>query len=610
MKIRIKNKHLISFILLVAVSFGAVSLFGGDYLFYRAQKAEQAGDNVKALAYYDALIQRYPGHSRVPDALYWSAELLPSFDSFIATFYPQRSSMTRRDGGIPELAEGSLTRIERYLRIQEEFPRHWAAAHVPYRLADAYHSLGDPSSEELYLKVLENERATGRLDAALRLVQIYEGQGRFDEALAVLEYCQIHLPDHSPIEVKMKLGDVLGLKGDRQGAREAYAEVLVMAEEQERELRSRRQGETQFGVPVEISVLPHYQSQIEDKLVSLDMYEAGESAFVEGRVTLRGQPLAGIHVYANPIFNNQRSYYGRSEPGLWVTGQDGSFTGILPAGTYEFGIGLNYHQAKLVEGAHLQIIHGELDLTETKELPLVEFRFVEPVKLTAPQAGFVYRGEPFTVTWEPYPGAHEYSVSVSGVTIDSQGGTSYVSAPDLGKIEQTSMVYERRTVNQFGVVGYDSVGVHPAYLVGRPEGYDRLKISVRALDEKGNTLASNGGLHFGGESPAPGEIAVQEGLRNRAEELLFDRKYDKAVTLLEKRIAEDPADVDTLWTLARIYFSGTHAKGEDPWDIKSFNHLDPEKSLALLERIQRIESTPEVEEAIETVRNNLVKFRP
>lgn len=40
-------------------------------------------------------------------------------------------------------------------------------------------------------------------------------------------------------------------------------------------------------------------------------------------------------------------------PGLWVTDEDGGLRGTLVASTYEFGIGLNPYQAKLVEETHL-----------------------------------------------------------------------------------------------------------------------------------------------------------------------------------------------------------------------------------------------------------------
>ena len=41
----------------------------------------------------------------------------------------------------------------------------------------------------------------------------------------------------------------------------------------------------------------------------------------------------------------------------------------------------------------------------------------------------------------------------------------------------------------------------------RPEAFDRLLVSVHALEEAGQVLSTSAGLHFGGEKPVPGEIA-------------------------------------------------------------------------------------------------------
>ena len=63
-----KNKHLVLAVLFAVLTMGAIQHYGGDYLWNQAETARSAGDHVKALAYYDALIERYPQHSRRPDA--------------------------------------------------------------------------------------------------------------------------------------------------------------------------------------------------------------------------------------------------------------------------------------------------------------------------------------------------------------------------------------------------------------------------------------------------------------------------------------------------------------------------------------------------------------
>ncbi len=603
MKIRVKNKYLIVVVILALVAMGAVYFGGGDYLWAQARRASNDGDNVKALAYYDALIDRYPKHSRIPDALYWSAELLPSFHTFKATFFPLRSGVTVINNEIPESHTGTLSRVERYLRIREEYPHHWAAAHVDYKLADAYHVLGDPRSEELYLVTLRDDKATARLDAAMRLVQIYEAQNRLDEALAVIDYCQLHLPNHNPVEVEMKRGDILALTRDYGGARQAYERVLVMAKESEDRLRTQPLHDARTGEPMEISIVPYYQERLKTKLDSLGLQESGEPVLVQGRVTLLGEPLSGVNVYANQIIGDTRSYF-TEQPGRWVTSIDGTFTGSLPQATFEFGIGLNYYQAQLVEGKHLQIIHGELDLTAHDNVPMIEFRFVDPVKVQKPREEFVYDGGSMEIEWSAYPGAHEYEISVMGVIVDNP---SHVS-PRTEKTQQTSFLFDARIIGTFGSLGNDLQGVHPSFIIGRPESYDRLRIVVKAIDEEGNILSSSGGLSFSGGIQITGEVVVREGQRSQGEQLLLNREYNKAVELLEKQVEENPNDVDALWLLARIYFSGTHAKGEDPWDTRNFVHRDLGKSLETLERIRVLEPCTEVDNAILTARTALERY--
>lgn len=152
-------------------------------------------------------------------------------------------------------------------------------------------------------------------------------------------------------------------------------------------------------------------------------------------------------------------------------------------------------------------------------------------------------------------------------------------------------------------MGVDPLGVEPGSLVMRPEAFDRLLVSVHALDEAGQVLPSSAGLHFGGEKPVPGEIPVQAGLGTEAEEVLFQRKYNEAVELLERQLAENPEDVDTLWLLARIYYAGTYDQRENAWDHRQFAHRNLQKSLELLQRIQELKPGPEVEEALRTVRS-------
>lgn len=596
-KIRVKNKYLILVVLFALLAMGGVHLFGGDYLFEQAQSASNAGDYAKALAYYDALIERYPKHSRIPEALYWSAELLPSFDNFVATFFPSNSSVVKRSFVSAELPEGSLSRIERYLMIQEEYPTHWAANHVHYKLADAFHSIGDPRSEELYLKTLFNARASRRLEAGMRLVQIYESQNRLEEALEIIQYCQTELAGHFSIEDEIKLGDLLAALGDEIGAREAYEAALILARNIEETFHPDTIAE---GIQTQISVVGEYEERIGLKLASLEQL-TGDAVSVTGTVTLLGESLAGVNIYVRLVEDGLPRFNTRIDnPGIWITDKNGNFTGQLRTGTYEFGIGLNSYQAKLVEGTHLQIVNGKQEIQSEFEALPIKFHFVEPVKLIDPTWDFTYTGEPFKIEWKPYAGAKEYEVAVSGLFYDEQGNTSFLVNP-VGVTQDTTFLFEEQNLSPFGLIGVDSQGVDPQTLLGRPASFDALRIGINALDKEGNILASSTGLHFGGDSIVQGEILVQEGLRTEAEELIYARKYDQAVEFLVKQMEENSADVDALWILARIYFSGTYGQGEDPWEQRYFAHKDLAKSLKILQLINEVAPSAEVENALEIV---------
>ena len=599
--IRVKNKHLLLAVLVALLAMGAVRHYGPDFLWHQAQQAYREGDRVKALAYYDALIERYPHHHRRPEALYWSAELLPGFEDFAASFFPGGSTVVQRGLATQGLPEGALSKVERYLLIQEECPDHWTASHVHFKLADAYHAMGDPRAEELYLQTLHKNRATNRWEAGLRLAQIYESQGRVEEALEILNYCRYNLHGQMNIEGQIKLGDLLVAAGDTAGAQEAYEQALVQA----RSIRENFPPEMDEDDYARFSVVAEYERRIGPRLASLE--QPGSSVYVQGQVSLLGRPLAGVHVYVRSAADGGAAFPTRLDsPGQWITDENGRFAGLLPPGSYEFGISLNFHQAELAEGTHLQIHGGRQELEPGSEPQPIEFRFVETVKLKSPARDAVYTGGPVEVEWEPYPGAKEYQLWFGVVSLNGLGGSRSSSVP-VDVTRDTKYVLAERSVVPFGAVGVDPQGVEPGSLVMRPEAFDRLLVSVYALDEAGQVLSSSAGLRFGSEELVPGEIPVQEGLRTEAEELLFQRNYDEAVELLERQLAENPEDVNTLWLLARIYYTGTYGQGENAWDHRQFAHRNLSKSLELLQRIQALQPGPEVEAALQAVQAGLIR---
>ena len=107
----------------------------GAYLLKIAERAREGNDPVKALAYYDKFISEYPDDEKIPDALYWSASLLPDNQSFVAVIFPSSMWTTRSHNVIDEIPEEALSKEERLLEICTMYPDHWSAPDATHQLA-------------------------------------------------------------------------------------------------------------------------------------------------------------------------------------------------------------------------------------------------------------------------------------------------------------------------------------------------------------------------------------------------------------------------------------------------------------------------------------------
>lgn len=603
MTVRVKNKYLVIAALILVVFVGLGYAAGGDLLFLRAETARRNQDYVKAFANYEALIERYPQHRKVPDALYWSADLLPSQSVFFAKFFPSSSSVSRRTGSIPEPQAGAMTREERYWHIYNDHPKHWSARHVIFRLAEIYRSKDPQMAETLYLQTMEDPRSVNRVEAAQHLIEMYVRTERFQEALEIVHYCQAHLPGHLPADIQMALGDIYAAMGDIESAQAAYEQVIPILEGQFEQFPLYASDEEGALRSVEGTVW-HYQDKVEKRLQRLESAQGtGGIVPVEGIVTFDGEPFGGIEIVVREV-NREYSTWSYSDVREFVavTDSQGKFTTQLSTGVYEIGLQLDYSQAKVVEGSHLQVKNGQVVLPLQGELPPVEFRFVKPVQLISPEGDDQYDGVPIEIAWEEYPEAVRYRVSFSGITRDekgyhSTGGKSFETTDN-------NLSLDNITFLPFGYVGYDGDGVLPSFIIESPKAFDEIQITVSALGSDGAVLSSSSGLQFSDSSSVPGTFKVPEQELTEAERLLLERRYEEAVVLLEEQIQQDPSDVDSLWMLARIYFSGTRRLTSDGYR-DTFAHHDPERSLEMLQRIRELQPSTKVLDAMVPVLRSL-----
>jgi tetratricopeptide (TPR) repeat protein len=603
--IRVKNKHLVIAALLLIFLAGLARASGGAYLLKMAERAREDRDPVKALAYYDKFISEYPDDEKIPDALYWSASLLPDNRSFAAVIFPSSMWTTRSHNVIDEIPEGALSKEERLLEICTMYPDHWSAPHATHQLAIALHHSGDPRAEEYLLKAASEGRNMGnRIEAAFLLVDMYVAEGRFDDAEAMLDYCAAEMPTARREEQQLRRGDLLVAMGDYQGARAAYEKILEMFEDEDRlGQETYEQPEDPGSTSVKIKPIRIYGEAVNAKIASLEALADADAGAgmgeIKGIVLLDGKPLPGARIIVREV--KEIGTFSTDYTGLpaFTVLDDGKFCFSLPAGCrYEVGIALGHRESKEVEGHHLQMAGAQLALEpgETREVAL---RFVEPVEVSEPGTGFVYDGRPFTVRWNPYPGAHAYSLSFHSISYGEHG----YSSMGMSSMRTADTVFEINSIPevQFGGYASDDKGVLPIYLTGVAEAYS---LRILALDEHGSVMSSSNGLYFGAGPNPKGLIEVEPGKLREEEKLLMDRKYDEAVLKLEEAIKRDPYDIRALEILSRIYFLGTYYATEDRSTHK-MAHKDPERSRDILETLVALEPSREHLNALAGVCTNL-----
>ncbi len=336
--IRVKNKHLVIAALLLISLAGLARASGGAYLLKMAERARENRDPVKALAYYDKFISEYPDDEKIPDALYWSASLLPDNQSFVAVIFPSSMWTTRSHNVIDEIPEGALSKEERLLEICTMYPDHWSAPHATHQLAITLYHSGDPRAEEYLLKAASEGRNMGnRIEAAFLLVDMYVAEGRFDDAEAMLDYCATEMPTAHREEQQLRRGDLLVAMGDYQGARAAYEKILEMFEDED-QLRQEtyEQPEDPGSTSVKIKPVRIYGEAVNAKIASLEALADADAGAgmgeIKGIVLLDGKPLPGARIIVREM--KETTGFSTDYTGLprHTVGDDGEFCLNLPAG--------------------------------------------------------------------------------------------------------------------------------------------------------------------------------------------------------------------------------------------------------------------------------------
>lgn len=580
MRIRVKNKHLILALVVILLSAGLVYAAGGEYLYQRAEKAKNDNDYTTALAYYDALITRYPGHIKVPEALRWTIETLQKENSRIkASFTHNSSGMTVLPAGYePVLLQSeALTMEERCWMLYNYYKENemWEELRWAFEaLGEAIEGRSFADAEEFYWDLIINREWRIMLEAVERLVQLYIHYGMFDQAFAAVDYSMsfaagIRYPE-------TWLGDIYFAMGDLEQAGAMYQKGFTNTLE--------RRNRFEF----------------------IKQNKGKETHVVEGIVTLDGAPFPDVRVVVYPgpevVVQGQSRRITQSYLELFSvkTRHDGSFTLGLPEGNYNIGIELNLEQILKVEEAQLQIKNSTPTLASGSLEPgLIEFNFTKPLALIQPGLDFEYTGGPIYLEWEKEPKADHYTVSVRYHLLGESSGTETAVTKTLVTTDQTG-VWLDTLLDPLYLMDYDGKGIKPRALLGMP---DKVSVTIEAWTADGQFIRSSDLLNMFKRIKEPSEIKLRQRALRPEEELIMERKYDEAFELLQQRLAEAPDDLDALWLLARFYYYGTRPL--DYLNPYSLAHRDLGKCLETLRKIESIEPSAMVANAIQTVQEQL-----
>lgn len=502
------------------------------------------------------------------------------------------------------------------------------ADHAAMELAFVYALQGHPQRS---VDLLESIVANGSLDDALFLnanlilARSYRllGQEKQAEELlyATIEKLEASMGDN-PYQLLQtahwlyfELGLLLESRGDTAAAHEAY-KILT-----------------------QLPVLPRFHHLHLERRLSPD------APAVEGRVTLNGQPIGGIHIglFEYKQLENGTGYHDWISAAEGVTDTSGVFKiyGVRP-GTYSVAIRLPaWVPADLVR-FDPAIVAVEPGTTAQADIAL---EHIPGFKVTAQ----VYDGE---IPWPPHPDWGKNSTSPAFVEISWEsdvqpagyrieilldGGMGSISVPPSTLLE-TILMFDEQNIPADDILpappgiivpgnlsslkirmdapfftrpGGGGIAYHSSEqlmlfgLFGIGDPNTTLRVNVVPLNKNNEPLVGGQGGYLipGAQVITSGaaeiEIVPPRPQLTAADQALLAHDYETAITLYEEQLEADPNDEHSLFVLWYLYKNGTDWSG-------TFRNPERAKELGerLLEITQNVDTRNIIQRQLEQARGN------
>lgn len=339
-----KKKRIFAWVILM-ICVGSIALASNNDDLKLANEARIAGEAEKAFGLYEQFLSNNPGDERVPEALFWSAQMIPEHGGLELVLFGSHSMWTQSLAADVDL-EGHMSQQERLWKIYNEYAGHWAWNHTPFLLAEIL-AAGDPDqAEALYREALETSTASRRAEAALALIYQFIAAENYQEALEIVEYAQREIPRRLAVEMQFAKGDIHAALGNTELAKAAYEAVPAI---HAREIHRMEAMADSSGAAVQrqdmLLMVDEYASQVRDRVLALLFASETNAATIEGQVTIDGKSLAGTTVLINPKQENIIGVTTRHPYFEVRTDAEGRFSVQVPAGRdYEVGLLLTGRQ--------------------------------------------------------------------------------------------------------------------------------------------------------------------------------------------------------------------------------------------------------------------------
>ncbi len=560
--IRFKVKHILVVLVAVIGIAGLSYIFMPSLIYSLGENYYRGGEAATAKVYFDRVEHYFPNHPKTAEALERAAEIT-SQDNFLMVSPMGIGSWGRRGGLISKEA------LKYYETLIDRFPQTWQ---------------GQRAKKELTVYKIRNYINEGKISAALALLDSYiEDENRshtqhdvvmstarrlvavgyYNEVIELIEgYVENLEISYSNPDMFELLADAHGILGNKEEALAYYDRVFEIYDEileMDREFSDGNVG----------SPNTYYQEkelEIKGK-ISILKSDPLEMGTITGSINLGGEPLGDVEMILQPL-NNPYMYPMGSPEAIWTTSdKKGKFTfdNLIP-GRYGVGFVLYLEEVGdvILKGGRFPQSILYVDEGETKSW---DFELVETMKMVSPLDDAVIEEDYMEFIWEPFEGAAYYTIDFGiygeSVTVSWPHDDRYYT--NRAKFS----IHELRSL-QIGF-SFDEEGPVPESLFGLGMPGGRYFWGVKAHGEDGRVLTSSQGYLISQNS----DFSFPEKGLKKADKLLLNREYNKAINAYEKELERDPEDIHSLYMLAQLYGFSMH-QGRDDYD---YNYTNLDKSL-------------------------------